>query len=172
LLALDGVAYFTNVASLWRVSFVLALLGLAVAALERPPRWTTTFVHALIAVDYVVAALIILHLFAVGSLPYGSSPMLQYLLLGTVISIAVGAVIVSVAVARGDRDTASVLSLAVLWLIVTGNTLETVSAYGEGISVGRIGSVVLLMAAAAGLASAVALLAFRRRSEATGHDHA
>jgi hypothetical protein len=155
----------------WRVSFVLALLGLAVAALERPPRWTTTFVHALVAAGYVVASLFLIHLYAVGFFPDGGlSPLLQRMLVGTVLAFAIGAVIVSVVVARGRRDAASLLSLAMLWLVVIGNTMETVSAYNESIAVGKIGSGVLFVAAAAGLASAAALLAARRPAETAGHD--
>jgi hypothetical protein len=150
---------------------VLAVLGLAVAALERPPRWTTTFVHALVAANYVVASLFLIHLYAVDFFPDGGlSPMLQRMLVGTVLAFAIGAVIVSVVVARGRRDAASLLSLAMLWLVVIGNTMETVSAYNESIAVGKLGSGVLFAAAAAGLASAVALLAFRRRAQVAGHD--
>ncbi len=159
LLALHSIGFFTSGVLIWRIVFVIALLGLAVTALEMPPRWPTTFVHGLNAAFYVVFSLVIIHLYAVYFFPSGGlSPMLQRTVLAGTLAYTAAAIIVSARVGRGDRQRSSVLTLISLWLIVIGAIFLTVSTFDDSLDYGRAGSVGLLVAAAATLLAGIDLL--------------
>ncbi len=151
----------------WAVA--LALAGLVVAALERPYRWATTFVHALVAADSLVMLLYVIHLDDTDASTTSDryAEHLQNMLGNTVIAVAIGAALLSVVLVRHYREVQSVFSLAILWLTAIGYAFALTSMTDASVTVVWIGIEMVSAAAAVALASAVVLLATRRRPEGT-----